>query len=320
MHKILSVDDEPINQAIVEELLGTQFDIALLSSGEECLSEVENIQPELILLDVSMPGIDGYDTCKELKTRNNTQNIPILFVSARSTLEDKIKGYEAGGHDYITKPFNHAELESKIKQTIKANKQEAPGSECQSLANNQIQKMDTPFIDNEKILIQFLGASFNCHSAHDLGQLLLNLCHRLQLDCIIQLRSEVDTLNFSSSHPCSPLELSLIEQSQNKERCLDFNSHTLLNTHHVSLLIKNMPSNELGHYEGIKAWLGVIIDSIESKLAALNNENRLTSLQASVFEHVKNHLTEFEQQEKELSLEEKLRKIQITLEKLFDNE
>lgn len=123
MYKILSVDDEPINQAIVEELFSSNFDVALVSSGEECLQDIRDIQPDLILMDVSMQGIDGYDTCRELKKLEQIRDIPVIFVSARGTLEDKIKGHEAGGHDYITKPFNHSELEVKIKQIIKTVKQ-----------------------------------------------------------------------------------------------------------------------------------------------------------------------------------------------------
>ncbi|MCN4144366.1 MAG: response regulator [Thiohalomonas sp.] len=68
-------------------------------------------------------GIDGYDTCRELKKLEEIRDIPVIFVSARGTLEDKIKGHEARGHDYITKPFNHSELEVKIKQIIKTVKQ-----------------------------------------------------------------------------------------------------------------------------------------------------------------------------------------------------
>lgn len=120
MYKILSVDDEPINQAIVEEIFSSKFEVSLVSSGEECLNKVNDIKPDIILLDVSMHGMDGYETCRELKKFEQTRDIPVIFVSARGTLEDKIKGHEAGGHDYVTKPFNHFDLEVKIRQTIQA--------------------------------------------------------------------------------------------------------------------------------------------------------------------------------------------------------
>jgi len=118
MHKILSVDAEPINQSIIEELFSSNFEIFLVSSGEECLQQIKNIKPDVILMDVSMQGIDGYVTCRELKKIDQIRDIPVIFVSAHGTLEDKIKGHEAGGHDYITKPFNHSELEVKIKRVI----------------------------------------------------------------------------------------------------------------------------------------------------------------------------------------------------------
>ncbi|MCK5664132.1 MAG: response regulator [Thiotrichaceae bacterium] len=118
MYKILSVDDEPINQSIIEELFSSNFEVFLVPSGEECLQQINNIKPDVILMDVSMQGIDGYVTCRELKKIDRICEIPVIFVSARGTLEDKIKGHEAGGHDYITKPFNHSELEIKINRVI----------------------------------------------------------------------------------------------------------------------------------------------------------------------------------------------------------
>ena len=118
MYKILSVDDEPINQSIIEELFSSNFEVFLVPSGEECLQQINNIKPDVILMDVSMQGIDGYVTCRELKKIDQICEIPVIFVSARGTLEDKIKGHEAGGHDYITKPFNHSELEIKINRVI----------------------------------------------------------------------------------------------------------------------------------------------------------------------------------------------------------
>jgi len=244
MHKILSVDDEPINQAIVEELFSEQFEVALASSGEECLEKIDSIKPELILLDVSMPGIDGYQTCRELKSHKNTRDIPVFFVSARSTMEDKIKGYEAGGYDYITKPFNHAELEIKIDHTIKAARQ----------ANNPAQQQN--------------------NSLDELAQFLSDTCRQLRLNCSFQFRKGSDIFSYSSNAlhngALAPLELSLIEETLNRDRYYSFGTRLIITFAHVSLLIKNMPSDDDKHYSELQDHLGTLLEEIESRITALN--------------------------------------------------
>lgn len=268
MYKILSVDDEPINQIIVEELLSSQFDVALLSSGEECLSQIEDIKPDLILMDVSMPGIDGYQTCRQLKTSQSSKHIPIVFVSARSTLEDKIKGYEAGGHDYITKPFNHAKLEGKINQLIQSVKATGADSE-QSIANPAIlawhAARDSDII---KHLLDDIGLS---QSPDEIGQAILTIGEQLQLECIIQLRHDSDHYNFSCSNGILPLELLLIEDTLEQEQFVEFNSHMIITLPQVSLLIKNMPTDDQNCYEDLKQLLGIMSSKIQAKMTALFN-------------------------------------------------
>lgn len=294
MHKILSVDDEPINQAIVEELFNEQFDVALVSSGEECLQEIDRIKPELILMDVSMPGIDGYQTCRELKIHQSNRQIPVIFVSARSTLEDKIKGYEAGGHDYITKPFNHAELEIKIKHTIKTVKQSITAEVHQ---DNKVHEAATTSV-NSAIVIQFLGDSFYCNSPDELGKLLLNTCRNLQLNYTFQFRIGSERLNYSSnmtsSSEISPLELSLIEHISDQDRFFDFNSRTIVTFPQVSLLVKNMPRQDENRYTELRDLLGTLAAGAELKLKLLLTEATLSSHYESTFKNMKEHLIEFD--------------------------
>jgi len=268
MHKILSVDDEPINQAIVEELFSPQFEVALLSSGEECLSQIEAIRPELILLDVSMPGIDGYQTCCELKANESTRHIPIVFVSARSTLEDKIKGYEAGGQDYITKPFKHSELEVRIKQLIESGWQSRVDIE----PKNRPTERFTPSIMNvsgdSDIALQFFDVSSNCHTLDELGKMLLKTCEQLHLDCVIQFHCDPGSYNFSNKE-ISPLELSLIEETLDKGRFFEFNTGMVVNFPHLSLLVKNMPKGDEQRYDQVKVMLETFLSGVESTLKAL---------------------------------------------------
>ncbi|MDD3506628.1 MAG: response regulator, partial [Sulfurimonas sp.] len=109
--KIVIIDDREENLSLISEILSPyNYDIRVALNGEEGLKIIENFHPELILLDVIMPQIDGYEVLRELKQNKLTQDIPVIFLTAKDTTEDVVKGFEAGVTDYIAKPFHPKEL------------------------------------------------------------------------------------------------------------------------------------------------------------------------------------------------------------------
>jgi len=117
--KILIVDDTPTNLSILEEILDKEYFISIAQSGTQALGIIEQFAPDLILLDVNMPGIDGFETCRRLKSREDTRHIPVIFITARAEPEDLIRGFKEGGVDYITKPFNHSEVVARVQTHLK---------------------------------------------------------------------------------------------------------------------------------------------------------------------------------------------------------
>ncbi|QBJ63895.1 MULTISPECIES: diguanylate cyclase [unclassified Pseudoalteromonas] len=103
--KILIVDDDALNRIILEKTLSDEHEIYLVTSGEEALAFVKHTQVDLIILDIMMPGMNGYDVLVELKESSLSHAIPIIFISANSSHEDEAKGLELGAMDYIVKPF-----------------------------------------------------------------------------------------------------------------------------------------------------------------------------------------------------------------------
>lgn len=113
---ILIVDDTPTNLQVLFELLSEQgYRVAIAKNGETALQRLQTSQPNLILLDVMMPGIDGFETCKRLKADPNTCDIPVFFMTALSDSVDKIKGLSLGAVDYITKPIQNEEVLARIR-------------------------------------------------------------------------------------------------------------------------------------------------------------------------------------------------------------
>ncbi len=113
---ILVVEDSPTNiQVIGKSLKNENYDIAIATNGREGLDMAKTVKPDLILLDIMMPVLDGFETCQELKKDETTKHIPIIFLTARGNTEDIIKGFELGAVDYILKPFNSYELFARVK-------------------------------------------------------------------------------------------------------------------------------------------------------------------------------------------------------------
>lgn len=118
--KILVVDDIPVNIQLMQKYLSpVGYDILFARNGEEALIQVENGNPDLVLLDVMMPKMDGFETCRILKSNDKTKYIPIIMVTALNEIEDKVKGIEAGADDFITKPFNKLELLARTKSLLR---------------------------------------------------------------------------------------------------------------------------------------------------------------------------------------------------------
>jgi signal transduction histidine kinase len=117
---IMIVDDNPTNVKVLFDFLReTGFRVLVAQDGESALEKLEQVCPDLILLDVMMPGIDGFETCRRLKAIETTQKIPIIFMTALSDSVDKIKGLKLGAVDYITKPFQHEEVLARINHHLK---------------------------------------------------------------------------------------------------------------------------------------------------------------------------------------------------------
>lgn len=109
--KILLVDDVAVNLRILRDALSPEgYEILIATSGEMALKAVAGTPPDLILLDIMMPGIDGYEVCLRLKQDPSTRHIPVIFISARDEVESLVEGFRAGSVDYITRPFAKEEM------------------------------------------------------------------------------------------------------------------------------------------------------------------------------------------------------------------
>ncbi|MCG9709967.1 MULTISPECIES: two-component system response regulator [unclassified Pseudoalteromonas] len=116
--KILVVDDEPANLKVIREVLANDYRLSFAKSGELALQLIENEPPKLILLDIMMPDMSGFEVCKVLKANPKTAHIPVIFVTALSHEQDESEGFALGAVDYITKPISPAIVRARVKNHL----------------------------------------------------------------------------------------------------------------------------------------------------------------------------------------------------------
>ncbi|MBR8836141.1 MAG: hybrid sensor histidine kinase/response regulator [Stigonema ocellatum SAG 48.90 = DSM 106950] len=202
MH-ILLVDDNPNNIKVLwEAIQGCGWKALMATDGESAIEQTEYAAPDLILLDVMMPGIDGFETCRRLKANPITQNIPVIFMTALSDSIDKVKGLEIGAVDYITKPFQQEEVIARLKlhlkiscftRTLEQRVQERTAELTQSLW--QLQQTQLQMIQSEKMstlgqLVAGIGHEIN----NPIGFIGGNLSHIKEytndLLCLVSLQQQ----------------------------------------------------------------------------------------------------------------------------------
>ena len=118
--RILIVDDVKANIDVLAEALHSEYKLSVALNGESALRSAEKNPPDLVLLDIMMPGIDGYEVCRRLRAGEQTRDIPVMFLTSLEDVQDKARGFEIGGNDYLTKPFEILEVKARVRSLVKA--------------------------------------------------------------------------------------------------------------------------------------------------------------------------------------------------------
>lgn len=117
-HVFIVDDEQPVIDLVKEVLMGAGYNVDGFPDGESMIKALSKSTPDIILLDIKLPGMDGYKVCKTLKANPHMQDLKICFLSAKTTPEDVRKGIECGADDYITKPFSNSQLIAKVRELI----------------------------------------------------------------------------------------------------------------------------------------------------------------------------------------------------------
>ncbi|MBC7344160.1 MAG: response regulator [Clostridia bacterium] len=137
--KVMLVDDDRVLASfLTDQLAKDGFEVRYFTSGEDALEEVFSVRPDIIILDFVLPGINGLELCRVLRNDTRTSHLPIIMLTSRDNIEDKVAGLEAGADDYITKPFDYVELLARVKSQLRRARQEKLYNPLTGLPGNKL--------------------------------------------------------------------------------------------------------------------------------------------------------------------------------------
>lgn len=273
MPTILSIDDERANQVLIQQSLKDDFTVELASNGLEAVACIEQQRPDLVLLDVNMPEPNGIDTCHRIRELAGIEELPIIFVSAFTDIEDKLKGYEAGGNDYICKPIVIPELHSKIRVLLEQ-RDKFQQSQTTLQTTRHAMMSAISYAGELGSIIQFFEEGFRCQDHSELADVIFSVGTQLGLSLSIQFRTESGPLTLTQRGVCSPLEEELLTQSQYADRIVSFRRKALYNAPTLSILARNMPIEDEELCGRIRDHLAIILHACEAQIDLITARRR----------------------------------------------
>ena len=265
---VLAIDDDKYVHHIIEESLAGFCKIIHAKDGDEGLRLTNKYNPDIILLDIEMPGMSGYDVCKTIKHSESTQDIPVMFLSSKIELSDRVKGYSVGASDYITKPFNAEELIARIKVLYEYRQKCTKLKLDIAKANKTAEIAMTESGDMGRIM-RYVGQSYHANNFQSLSEHFFAFFAPLNLDVVVVFWYQGTGVFYSQQSGVCPLEQELLEQHRQAQRFVDIGSSTIINYPKVSLLIKNMPVDNDALYGRYKDLFPHILEVTNEKVITM---------------------------------------------------
>ncbi|HNA83261.1 MAG TPA: response regulator, partial [Thiobacillaceae bacterium] len=239
--RVLVVDDDRTIRHLHQSLLAKRFEVAVAVSGEEALAACAERLPDLVLLDVEMPGMDGYETCRRLR---QSSDVPIIFVTNHQSLDEHVKAFDAGGNDIVTKPAAGEILVRKATLAIQQHRATAQLAE----EKENLNRMAMGFLSSmgqSGILLNFMRASVACRSHRALAEGLIAALADLGVAGSVLIRHADGPTALTSHGEPTPLECAILQKASGMGRIFQFSTRLVANYDRVSILIANMPDEKL---------------------------------------------------------------------------
>jgi len=308
-HKLLSVDDREDCQTLIKSCLDNDlYQIDEAYSVEEALTASNQLGPELILMDVNLPDGSGYDVCRSIVGQSNQQDTDIIFISALNSLEDRLEAYRCGASDYLAKPINPEELQTKVRRALEnQQKKKQLAEQVQEATSTALTAMTNS--GEQGSLLAFSTETFNCQSLEQLANATFSLLQQFSLQGSLRLEALPETQYFSSQGVIAPLAKQLLDNASHSQKIISKGNRSLFNDQQTTILISNMPIENEAFYGRLKDHVALICKIINARIVTLNLEhqaqNRRLASAGDALDLIKGEMNSLD--ENVLQIEAKLR-------------
>ena len=296
---ILIVDDDLFSAEITQSALMPAFQMHHVESGERAFAFVADKIPDLVLLDISMPGMDGYEVCRALRASASLEETPIIFLSGLIGEAERLAGYEVGADDFLAKPASAAELRYKVELTLKnyAERRRLK-SELHQAFSTAMTAMSTAAEVGS--VLHFLRTSFSCQDYQSLSHEVINTLAVYGLEGTIQIRGEQGLISLGSNGPCSPLEEAVLEHMFGHGRLFEFSSCLSCSYEHVTVIVKNLDRDDAERRGRMRDNIALLTEGADVRVLSLDRDYKLQQQHQALIRLINNTshaLHEIEQQQ-----------------------
>ncbi|MDH5178125.1 MAG: response regulator [Gammaproteobacteria bacterium] len=287
--KILAIDDEQLTRDFIQQVLESDHQVYLCADGKSGIEYARSHEPDLIILDVKMPSPNGYEVCRMLKQDPQTADIPVMFLSAHTELEEQLQGFAAGGTDYLIKPCAPDTLRAKVKIMHRYCMEQLHLKQTCREANKTAH---LALLGSSEIglAMHFMESSYMLYGMDELAETFFNMTNKLELVCAMTFFGpNQQPRSYFSDNKSSPLEIELLDKMRNQKRIFEYGQRIFVNFPNVTLLVKNMPVDDHDRYGRIKDLLPMALTAMSNKLLSMLTEktihdqfNELTSSFAEI--------------------------------------
>ena len=283
--RVFVVDDDFFVLELINGILETECVVETFASAEECLARLGTQKPDMFLLDVRLPGMDGYVFCRQIKDDPRLRRIPVTFISGHDTIEARLKGYDAGGEDFIVKPFAAEEVLRKVHVA----QQIAHGQRSLTLQLEDAELLSSLVManmDEYAILVRFMRELIVWESDREVATGVLEMLQRYRLAGVVQTRIAQSAHTLSAQGINLPLETSVLEHVRGMGRIFEFRSRSVHNFERLTLMINNMPVHDPEGCGRLRDHLCIAAECADSRLKALEIEERNRRNQSGIHEAI----------------------------------
>lgn len=267
---VLIVDDEDSSVEIFQQLLGDQFVFDHVSKGEAALDAALKGNPAVILMDVEMPGgMDGYQACRVIKDNPAVQQVPVIFMSAHTLTEDRLKAYASGGDDYISKPVSHQELRHKLTVALTNQRRRAELADKARAAAN-VAMMSMREAADAGVVLQFLSVIYRQTNPEEIADSVLQTLQKFRIRGAVQLREGIHHVSRNSDGECSPVEDAVLSAMAADRRIVDMGARSAFNYERATIIVYDMPVEDAALYGRLKDTVLKMTEGLDTHLRGLN--------------------------------------------------